>query len=243
LVLRLRGAAMEGKVQKIFIFLCLMTLMACQSEDDVKDLTLSFAACDGCFVCSGMELQQGVILTAAHCFEGEDVESIRRIELIEPQSRNVSVKRIEIHPSYSRTLAEHDVALIILQDAETSSFSPNVLFNSEVLTSGQKLYSVSFEPNGKRKVKEHEFTEKDFEHLFAKDIDPICKGNSGGPVYKVVDNTFFLVGVISGIDATISQLFGACNDGFESRFIDIREVSDWLVRALTPPSELLVRIQ
>ena len=68
---------MEGRVHQHFVAFSLIFLLACQSEDDVKDLTVSFSTCESCFVCSGMKLQKDVILTAAHCFDKKEVKKYR----------------------------------------------------------------------------------------------------------------------------------------------------------------------
>jgi V8-like Glu-specific endopeptidase len=216
--------------ERILLLLMSILLIGCPSKDQLESFTIKFRACETCDACSAIRIQEKTYLTAAHCFNDVTVEEVKSSGIIFMKTKDSSkyLYDIHIHPKYERKQARYDVAMFRTSFYEGSELSPVFEFNKDPLEQNEPLISVVTERVSAKMIKQHKYLHNNNELIMVDDIDPICRGNSGSPVYREIEGQLQLVGIVSGIQVAASKMKGRCNQGHHSRFIDIRFFSDWI---------------
>ncbi|KAF5276940.1 hypothetical protein FQA39_LY18534 [Lamprigera yunnana] len=169
--------------------------------------------------CGGSIISKSVILTAAHCTEGE-LPSVFKIlygtDKLNSGGKKVSVSRIIIHPKYNPSTFDYDVSVLHLSGSISFSASaqPTVLTttppNANKLRSGAvsgwgALSSGGGSPSVLYAVDVQEFTYSACNSAYGSITDRMicfgapgkdsCQGDSGGPLVDVTNKE--QIGIVS----------------------------------------------
>jgi len=160
-------------------------------------------------LCSGTLISPTKVLTAAHCYRSNTVDSAVAV------GRNVyGVSKAVRHPDYDANsplgVSAFDIAVLTL-DA-TSAVTPVPILSSDRVSSGElyTIFGFGADEKGRdaldrdrddRLKSANMIVSATSENLFFGNFDAlgatICKGDSGGPAIQVVNGTGSIVGVSS----------------------------------------------
>jgi Trypsin len=191
--------------------------------------------------CTGTLVAPNVVVTAAHCHEGdcrsrvlvgEDVNKPEQAQVIE-------VKKAVAHPEYRPPDPTRDLAVLILAedakpepravaDAEMLEAAGTVRLagygNTDVLSSGgygiRRLVDVPLASNDPKYGADRETEFVAGAPFLDRDS---CNGDSGGPAYVQADDRWYLAGATSRATASA---FRRCGDG--GIYTRVREYDDWI---------------
>ncbi len=164
-------------------------------------------------LCTATLIDPAWILTAAHCIEGDSLTFVLGLKIDHPK-REVPIDQVVIHPNYSSTLIENDLALAhlstpivdvqpmgILTDIHKAK-STNFTFVGYGLTGG-----FVDDSGVKRSVQIPMNQLFDNKFSYHKINRNTCAGDSGGPALAYYEAQQYIVGTTSYGD-TDCQLFG-----------------------------------
>lgn len=164
-------------------------------------------------VCSGTVIGRRLVLTAAHCVNG-DVQ-------VNVDGETLSVAFARVHPEFDETTMDHDIALLVLaEDAKVEAMP----LATEVPSEGERVRFVGFgrvKQNGESKGRRAGFVKIDSVEgkQFKTVPDPAtaCGRDSGGAVLD--ESGTKLVGVISAGDAKCEKFAFATRLDVHQSFI------------------------
>ncbi len=158
--------------------------------------------------CTGTLIEPDVVLTAAHCVDGREAETLAVFfgNDVAGSGERVPVARIEVHPAWDRNQTRNDIALLLLDrpvdHAPVPLFEASLdedLVGGEVRVVGfgapERGASGSIGDKRQGTATLTSFTADEFRI----DASPsmTCGGDSGGPVLLAVGDTEYLLGVTS----------------------------------------------
>jgi len=192
-------------------------------------------------ICGGVVLNENTVLTAAHCLKDVDdiklyVGFVNRLVLPKP----TKVYQVIIHPEYDEKTLLNDLAIVKIRPLTfTSKIRPIPLYpyvvgegapavvkgwgvqrNGQLAIELRELQVETHSPQSCVKKYGNDF--KDALQICAGDSErDFCIGDSGGPLVVTVENTEYLVGIVS-----YTGRF--CADGKPSVYTRIFHYLDWI---------------
>ncbi len=171
-------------------------------EDFNSSLCIEVTRPTGVFTCTGVAVSSDVIVTAAHCLEG-DIIKVRIFTESAYNSNNKSllIKSYKIHPDYKSTSSRYlsDVAKIYLDQKLPASIKILPIFKGQVVTGD--LYRFGFGERNKKNLRTvitPKFKKKDLDNKIIELNDTFSySGDSGGPIYLKQGNETFVLAVHS----------------------------------------------
>lgn len=186
------------------LFLVLLPMLAFAKTPDWDEfnssLLIEITRPKGVFTCTGVAVSSQVVLTAAHCLEGEvNKVSVFLQRKYNPKAEHFDAKSFKLHSSYqpknSRYLA--DLAKIKLQEKLPSDIKIQPLFMKGTITG--KIYRFGFGGRGKENIRTQMNPELRGlkENVLELNDEYSYSGDSGGPIFLKQDNRTFLLAIHS----------------------------------------------
>jgi secreted trypsin-like serine protease len=167
-----------------------------------SSLVIEVSRPNGVFTCSGVALSRDLILTAAHCLDGEVINV--RVFLgseYRPKNPSYTIKNYQLHYEYnsSQSRCHSDLAKINMK----KKLPANIKFH-KIYTGNQypeKFYRLGFGGRNNQNIRtlttpilrkidiEEEIIELNDENSYS--------GDSGGPIFMQSGNKFYLVAIHS----------------------------------------------
>ncbi len=173
-----------------------------QWEEYNSSLLIEVTRPNGVFTCTGVALSRDLILTAAHCLEGQ-VTSVRVFTGIEydPKNPSYAIKEFKLHPTYnpSKSRCHSDLAKIVMKDKLPEGLQFHQIYGGRKY--GGNFYRLGFggrdnhnirtltTPNLRRVDIDQEIIELNDKYSYS--------GDSGGPIFMQNGNEIFLLAVHS----------------------------------------------
>ena len=188
-----------------FLVLFMSTQLFAQSDEWVRfnsSLLIEVTRPNGVFTCTGVAVSPKLLVTAAHCLEG-DVLKVRVFpqEKYEPKLPSFETDGYQIHPGYKPSVSRYrnDIAKLALKSELPSEINIHPI-HKETTLSG-KLFRFGFGARDKtniRTVITPTFRKLNFQEQVLELDDTFSRsGDSGGPIFVRNGNEIKLVAVHS----------------------------------------------
>jgi len=156
----------------------------------------------GVFTCTGVAVSPTLIVTAAHCLEGEILKvRIFTESSYNPKNKSLSVKKYTIHPNYKSKSSRYlsDLAKIFLDENIPPAIKIFPIYRGVTVTGA--LYRFGFGERDKknsRTVITPKFKKMDLDNKIIELNDTFSfSGDSGGPIYLRQGNETFILAIHS----------------------------------------------
>lgn len=156
----------------------------------------------GVFTCTGVAVSPTLIVTAAHCLEGEILKvRIFTESFYDKNNKSLSIKKYTIHPSYKSKSSRYlsDLAKISLEENLPLNIKILPVFKMQIVTGD--IYRFGFGERNKknlRTVTTPKFKRMDLENKIIELNDTFSySGDSGGPIYLKQDNETYILAIHS----------------------------------------------
>ncbi len=169
--------------------------------------------------CTGTLIKSNVILTAAHCIpdQVEDLWVVTSVYEFSIAQRHPVIRVIkhDLYKSFHlprEGMPNYDLALVEFSGELPATYRPTSWVTS--WQNQQQRFSLPVAGYGETKAQKGDAGELRIGKIIVFDYDVqkhyfradqlsgegICKGDSGGPVFLKIDQNFYIVGVVSGIE-------------------------------------------
>ena len=152
----------------------------------------------GVFTCTGVAVANNLVVTAAHCLDGEILKvRIFTESFYDKNNKSLLVQKYKIHPNYqpknSRYLS--DLAKIYLDEVLPPTIKIHPIFKGQFISGD--IYRFGFGARNKKNLRTMitpKFKRMDLENKIIELNDQFSySGDSGGPIYiKQAGNTYIL---------------------------------------------------
>lgn len=156
----------------------------------------------GVFTCTGVAVTQTLIVTAAHCLEG-DVKKVRIFtqSSYDPNAPAIAVKSFKIHPDYHPKDSRYnsDLGKIVLAEKLPGNIKIYPIYKEPIITGS--LYRFGFGMRNKKNLRTV-ITPTFKQVLYAEKVVELndtysFSGDSGGPIYLQQGANSFVLAVHS----------------------------------------------
>jgi secreted trypsin-like serine protease len=173
-----------------------------QWEKFNSSLLIEVTRPNGVFTCTGVAVTPKLLLTAAHCLEGE-IKKIRVFtqDKYDPLQPSFETLGFDIHPGYKPNNSQYknDIARIRLKDSLPSSVKIHSIFKGKTLE-GQ-LYRFGFGARDSKNIRTvitPTFRQINFKESILELDDTFSRsGDSGGPIFVQHGNDIEIVAIHS----------------------------------------------
>lgn len=171
-------------------------------EEFNSSLLIEVTRTKGVFTCTGVAVTPDLVVTAAHCLEG-DVKSIRIFtqSSYNPKNPAIAVKSFKIHPNYHPKDSRYnaDVGKIRLAEKLPSNIKIYPIYKEEMILGD--LYRFGFGMRNKKNVRTV-ITPTFKQVIYADKMLELndtysFSGDSGGPIYLKQGPTYYVLAVHS----------------------------------------------
>lgn len=184
----------------------LMTIPAFSKNKDWdqfnSSLLIEVTRPNGVFTCTGVAVSSEIIMTAAHCLEG-DILSVRVFtqSTYNPQENSLTISNYKIHPKYNPKKSRYfsDVAKIKMKDKLPSFIKIHPIFFGEEFLGD--FYRFGFGARNKKNLRtvitptfrkvNHE------EHVLELNDEFSRSGDSGGPIFLSSGKATYILAIHS----------------------------------------------
>lgn len=156
----------------------------------------------GVFTCTGVAVSKTLLLTAAHCLDGE-VNKVRVFtqEVYDPKNPFLTVRSFELHPGYNSQVSRYrnDIAKLFLKDDLPDDIVIQPIHQGRNLDG--KIYRFGFGARGSQNIRTvitptfRKYNEAESE--LEMDDTFSYSGDSGGPLFLTKGNTVELLAIHS----------------------------------------------
>ena len=181
------------------ITMSVLSFAKSESWDDFNSsLCIEVTRPTGVFTCTGVAVSNNVVVTAAHCLEGE-ITKVRIFteSAYHPLNKSYSIKKFKIHPKYKSKSSRYlsDVAKIYLEDILPTNIKILPIFKGQIISGD--LYRFGFGERNKKNLRTvitPKLKKMDIENKVVELDDKFSfSGDSGGPIYlKQGTDTYIL---------------------------------------------------
>lgn len=194
------------------------------SEDNspIVQLTILFES-GAIGTCSGARLTASDILTAAHCIEDIDGDSVTSVT-VRVAGIDQATTQLMKHPNYA--FPQNDAAIVKLASPASGATLP--LATSKGVQSEDIIsiygYGVNEDADAgalrSGQMKVTGVNSQDITAEFGSEGSSVCIGDSGGPAVFEIDGNPGIVGITSFAAATSARQF--CDEGSSSNFANVQ---------------------
>lgn len=198
---------MRLTIPRIMVLIMTTTVALAQNDIDWNNfnssLIIEVTRPTGVFTCTGVAIKDDVLLTAAHCLDGEVLKvRVFTQSSYNPRSKSLSVKHFELHPEYNQKNSNYkaDLARIKLADKLPESTMIYPILKNESNFKG-KLLRVGFGARSNSNIRTlitPQFKSlKNAEKVLELDDMYSYSGDSGGPIFIQREGQMYLVAIHS----------------------------------------------
>lgn len=162
---------------------------------------------NGIFTCSGVAIKKDVVLTAAHCLEGEILKiRVFNEASYNPENKSWNVSSYEIHPEYNKNSSNYkaDLAKIKLASNLPTSTTIFPIMKSEKDFKGKILrlgYGARNNANIRTLITPVFKNLNNHEKVLELEDMYSYSGDSGGPIFLQRDGQMYLVAIHSTLSS------------------------------------------
>uniref|UniRef100_A0A182SK63 Peptidase S1 domain-containing protein n=1 Tax=Anopheles maculatus TaxID=74869 RepID=A0A182SK63_9DIPT len=217
------------------------------------------------YKCGGTIIDESIVLTSAHCVFGNGVLKptklsihVGRIHLTEEYTQKFDAKEIMLHPKFSGTKVDNDIALIRLASNITMTrfVQPVCLWtldDNPNLIVGKNGTIVGFSLTEQKIISEHlkqtsvgvvdaltcaSSDRETLENLLTPKMicaggqEGGCRGNGGGGMFFEVEGRWFVRAIVSFTPRLTQD--GLCDPSVNTVFTDVAKYIDWIRNYIDP---------
>ncbi len=213
--------------------------------------TVALVSGNGSPFCTGTLIAPRVVVTAAHCLDGQNTNDVYiasgMLSAWDANNNNfTATSQLVTHNSYNNFSGgggdgygvgnTYDIGIVITSSAVTNvpaapilsmnDFDNVVGYGANVVITGYGINNLNTGSAGVLYIAQTPFSHRSATEFLAGNpqTPDTCNGDSGGPVYAVVNNQLFLIGATSRAAANASV---SCGDGGIYSLVSAFE--DWIV--------------
>ena len=191
------------------IMVLIMTTTFAYAQDPIdwnnfnSGLVIEVTRPEGKFTCSGVAIKDDVVLTAAHCLDGEVLKvRVFTQATYNPSSKSIGVDHFQLHPGYNKSKSnfKSDLARIKLSSKLSDSTMIYPILKNESNFKG-KILRVGFGARSQSNIRtlvtpQFKALQVDSGILELDDMYSFS-GDSGGPIFIQRDGQMYLVAIHS----------------------------------------------
>ena len=183
-----------------------MTIPAFSKTEDwdqfKSTLIIEVTRPNGVFTCTGVAVSPEIIMTAAHCLEG-DILKVRVFtqNVYNPQEPSLSISNFKLHPDYDPKKSRYfsDVAKIKMKDKLPDFIKIHPIFFGEEFLGN--VYRFGFGARNKKNLRTvitptFRKVNQD-EHILELNDEFSRSGDSGGPIFLKSGNAVYILAIHS----------------------------------------------
>lgn len=185
------------------IIMPILSFAKIQEWDDFNSsLCIEVTRPTGVFTCTGVAVSNDIVVTAAHCLEGEILKvRIFTESAYDRNNKSLLVKKFKIHPDYQSKNSRYlsDLAKIYLDEKLSPSIKILPIFKGQFISGD--IYRFGFGERNKKNLRTvitPKFKRMDLENKIIELNDTFSySGDSGGPVYLKQGTETYLLAIHS----------------------------------------------
>ncbi len=156
----------------------------------------------GVFTCTGVAVSKELIITAAHCLEG----NVKKVRIFtgrdyNPKANSLEVKDFKVHPDYDpkKSAYRNDIARITLKEPLPAFVNLCPIFDKTIIEGD--IYRFGFGARDKKNIRTvitPKLRKVNLQEYVVELNDKFSRsGDSGGPVFLKKENQLFILAVHS----------------------------------------------